>query len=284
MAIIGLDISHYDHGIDLYFVRAWTDFIIIKAYDGINMAEDEYFEEHYEKSVSIGFPLIDAYMYLCCAAGHDVVEQLEDFYKIIKGKKYIKRLWVDIERRGNDGMDGFPFVPHDEIGKRTEKVCRLLKVKGTHDVGPYTSLAFIQEFMTSYPQYPPEHYWLWMKKYKIWLAGWTYPQANPHISLDWVTFIRGYIPTKAPILSYNGVTLPGCDVRQFTGERFELAGHAVGSNGKGQALDINIYNGTKADFDKLCNAPDTTPIPVELSWEVSIDEWARGLGYTGRKP
>jgi hypothetical protein len=270
MSIIGVDISHYDHGIQLDTIRCWCDFVILKAYDGINMEEDEFFQEHYERSVSLGFPLIDAYMYLCCAPGHDVVTQLEDFYNIIKTKPQIKRIWVDLERRGNDGLHGFPFVPHSEIGSRAEKVCRLLKAKGTHRVGGYTSLAFIQEFMTSYPAYPTTHYWKWLLNYPVWLASYIYPTNVPHVTMDWQTFINGYLPKTNPTLSYNGVTLPMPEIRQFTGEHFELPGHAIGDNGIGQALDINIFMGTKAEFDKIAN-PVITPLPVELSRDEKID-------------
>jgi hypothetical protein len=88
--------------------------------------------------------------------------------------------------------------------------------------------------------------------------------------MDWQTFINGYLPKTNPTLSYNGVTLPMPEIRQFTGEHFELPGHAIGDNGIGQALDINIFMGTKAEFDKIAN-PVITPLPVELSRDEKID-------------
>jgi hypothetical protein len=262
--IIGVDISHYDNGANLDIIRPNCDFIILKAYDGIDMAPDPDFEANYAKSVSLGFPVIEAYMYICCAAGHDADEQREDFYAIVKDKPYIKRLWVDLETRGNDGLNGFPVISHDKIGSRAEKTCRLLKAEGTHRVGVYTNLGFIQEFMTSYPQYPPVRYYDWMKDYDLWLSQWTQTTKLGHITMDWQTFINTKLPTKPPSLAFNGVTVQQPIYQQFTGEVFELPGHAVGSNGIGQALDVNIFMGTKEEFDKLSTIYET-PIPIELS-------------------
>ena len=259
MPKIGLDLSHYDHGANLDIFRFNCDFIILKAYDGINMVPDPDFENFYQQSVSLGFPVIETYMYLCCAPGHDVVTQLEDFYKIVKDKKNIKRLWVDLERYSNDGLNGFPLVAHEDIGKRAEKVCRLLKAKGTHTIGTYTNIGFVQEFMTSYPKYPPTRYYDWMKDYDLWLSQWTQSTKQGHITMDWQTFINTKLPTKPPYLTYNGVTLQSPKFQQFTGEVFELLGHAVGSNGIGQALDVNIFMGTQAEFDALSTVVETPP-------------------------
>lgn len=48
-----------------------------------------------------------------------------------------------------------------------------------------------------------------------------------------------------------------------------------------EAVDLNRFNGTEDELNAL--ASGVVPLPL-MTWEQAIDQWARGMGYTGPGP
>jgi hypothetical protein len=146
--------------------------------------------------------------------------------------------------------------------KYAEEVAAFCKLAaGEWNINIYTGMWFLP-YLSAWPAY----YEYWWAQYPYTL----YPKAGTRIT--WEKLFE-----KINSLKLFPVRSPGpCRLRQVTADRYILPGCG------NRSIDVNVWNGSLEELRVW--ATGSGGKVTYTSWEESIDNWARTMGYTGRGP
>ena len=118
----------------------------------------------------------------------------------------------------------------------------------------------------------------WPSNYEYWWAQYPY-SLYPDVKLrsTWSTVMKKIRDIKF----FPPSASPGpCRLRQVTADRYILPGCCD------RPIDINVWNGTLQELKDWVGGKNSngSSVPVGEEWAVSIDAWARGMGYAGPRP
>ena len=217
----GIDVSHWDAGIDWPKVRATGQrFVFAKATEGINYKDDT-FKDNWSGAKAAGL-LRGAYHFFRCNV--DAKKQADYFIDFVKAAKDDGELPPVLDLETNDGMTKEKIVVAAKVW--------LDRVEAAFGKKPiiYSGQYFLQDYLVQPGGGPPP----WAKDYPLWLAQ--YPNqyvegAKPFLPRGWFNWSIWQYSDKGRI------------------------------NGINAAVDMNFFNGTLEELYKFAGAkiPDQTP-------------------------
>ncbi len=241
----GIDVSHWDAGIDWPKVRATGQrFVFAKATEGINYKDDT-FKDNWFGAKSAGL-LRGAYHFFRCNV--DAKKQADYFIDFVKAAKDDGELPPVLDLETNDGMTKEKIVVAAKVW--------LDRVEAAFGKKPiiYSGQYFLQDYLVQPGGGPPP----WAKDYPLWLAQ--YPNqfvegAKPFLPRGWFSWSFWQYSDKGRI------------------------------NGINAAVDMNLFNGTLEELYKFAGAtiPDQTPKVHKVVAGDSFESIANQYGVTVRE-
>ncbi len=241
----GIDVSHWDAGIDWPKVRATGQrFVFAKATEGINYKDDT-FKDNWFGAKSAGL-LRGAYHFFRCNV--DAKKQADYFIDFVKAVKDDGELPPVLDLETNDGMTKEKIVVAAKVW--------LDRVEAAFGKKPiiYSGQYFLQDYLVQPGGGPPP----WAKDYPLWLAQ--YPNqfvegAKPFLPRGWFNWSFWQYSDKGRI------------------------------NGINAAVDMNFFNGTVEELYKFAGAaiPDQTPKVHKVAAGDSFESIANQYGVTVRE-
>ena len=241
----GIDVSHWDAGIDWPKVRATGQrFVFAKATEGINYKDDT-FKDNWFGAKSAGL-LRGAYHFFRCNV--DAKKQADYFIDFVKAVKDDGELPPVLDLETNDGMTKEKIVVAAKVW--------LDRVEAAFGKKPiiYSGQYFLQDYLVQPGGGPPP----WAKDYPLWLAQ--YPNqfvegAKPFLPRGWFNWSFWQYSDKGRI------------------------------NGINAAVDMNFFNGTLEELYKFAGAaiPDQTPKVHKVAAGDSFESIANQYGVTVRE-
>ena len=246
MAIVpGIDVSHWDAGIDWPKVRATGQrFVFAKATEGINYKDDT-FKDNWSGAKAAGL-LRGAYHFFRCNV--DAKKQADYFIEFVKAAKDDGELPPVLDLETNDGMTKEKIVVAAKVW--------LDRVEAAFGKKPiiYSGQYFLQDYLVQAGGGPPP----WAKDYPLWLAQ--YPNqfvegVKPFLPRGWFSWSFWQYSDKGRI------------------------------NGINAAVDMNFFNGTLEELYKFAGAiiPDQTPKVHKVIAGDSFESIANQYGVTVRE-
>jgi lysozyme len=241
----GIDVSHWDAGIDWPKVRATGQrFVFAKATEGINYKDDT-FKDNWSGAKAAGL-LRGAYHFFRCNV--DAKKQADFFIDFVKAAKDDGELPPVLDLETNDGMTKEKIVVAAKVW--------LDRVEAAFGKKPiiYSGQYFLQDYLVQPGGGPPP----WAKDYPLWLAQ--YPNqfvegAKPFLPRGWFNWSIWQYSDKGRI------------------------------NGINAAVDMNFFNGTLEELYKFAGAalPDQTPKVHKVAVGDSFESIANQYGVTVRE-
>jgi GH25 family lysozyme M1 (1,4-beta-N-acetylmuramidase)/LysM repeat protein len=241
----GIDVSHWDAGIDWPKVRATGQrFVFAKATEGINYKDDT-FKDNWTGAKAAGL-LRGAYHFFRCNV--DAKKQADYFIDFVKAAKDDGELPPVLDLETNDGMTKEKIVVAAKVW--------LDRVEAAFGKKPiiYSGQYFLQDYLVQPGGGPPP----WAKDYPLWLAQ--YPNqyvegAKPFLPRGWFNWSIWQYSDKGRI------------------------------NGINAAVDMNFFNGTLEELYKFAGAaiPDQTPKVHKVTAGDSFESIANQYGVTVRE-
>lgn len=241
----GIDVSHWDAGIDWPKVRATGQrFVFAKATEGINYKDDT-FKDNWSGAKTAGL-LRGAYHFFRCNV--DAKKQADYFIDFVRSFKDDGELPPVLDLETNDGMTKEKIVVAAKVW--------LDRVEDAFGKKPiiYSGQYFLQDYLVQPGGGPPA----WAKDYPLWLAQ--YPNqfvegAKPFLPRGWFSWSFWQYSDKGRI------------------------------NGINAAADINLFNGTLEELYKFAGAtiPDQTPKVHKITTGDSFESIANQYGVTVRE-
>jgi len=241
----GIDVSHWDAGIDWPKVRATGQrFVFAKATEGINYKDDT-FKDNWSGAKAAGL-LRGAYHFFRCNV--DAKKQADYFIDFVKAAKDDGELPPVLDLETNDGMTKEKIVVAAKVW--------LDRVEAAFGKKPiiYSGQYFLQDYLVQPGGGPPP----WAKDYPLWLAQ--YPNqyvegAKPFLPRGWFNWSIWQYSDKGRI------------------------------NGINAAVDMNFFNGTLEELYKFAGAkiPDQTPKTHKIASGDSFESIANQYGVTVRE-
>ena len=241
----GIDVSHWDAGIDWPKVRATGQrYVFAKATEGINYKDDT-FKDNWFGAKSAGL-LRGAYHFFRCNV--DAKKQADYFIDFVKAVKDDGELPPVLDLETNDGMTKEKIVVAAKVW--------LDRVEAAFGKKPiiYSGQYFLQDYLVQPGGGPPP----WAKDYPLWLAQ--YPNqfvegAKPFLPRGWFNWSFWQYSDKGRI------------------------------NGINAAVDMNFFNGTLEELYKFAGAaiPDQTPKVHKVAAGDSFESIANQYGVTVRE-
>lgn len=241
----GIDVSHWDAGIDWPKVRATGQrFVFAKATEGINYKDDT-FKDNWFGAKAAGL-LRGAYHFFRCNV--DAKKQADYFIDFVKAAKDDGELPPVLDLETNDGMTKEKIVVAAKVW--------LDRVEAAFGKKPiiYSGQYFLQDYLVQPGGGPPP----WAKEYPLWLAQ--YPNqfvegAKPFLPRGWFNWSFWQYSDKGRI------------------------------NGINAAVDMNIFNGTLEELYKFAGAkiPEQKPKVYTVAANDSFESIANKYGVTVRE-
>lgn len=246
MAMVpGIDVSHWDAGIDWPKVRAAGQrFVFAKATEGTNYKDDT-FKDNWLGARASGL-LRGAYHFFRCNV--DAKKQADYFINYVRTVKDDGELPPVLDLETNDGVSREKIVSAVKIW--------LDRVESAFGRKPiiYSGQYFLQDFLVQPGGGPPP----WAKNYPLWLAQ--YPNQ--------------YVEGMKPFLPKGWFN--------WTIWQYSDKGRVNGINA---SVDMNLFNGSLADLYQFAgvNLPDQTPKTHKVTAGDSFETIANQYGVTVRE-
>ncbi|MBK8418419.1 GH25 family lysozyme [Candidatus Villigracilis saccharophilus] len=241
----GIDVSHWDAGIDWPKVRATGQrFVFAKATEGI-VYKDDTFKDNWFGAKSAGL-LRGAYHFFRCNV--DAKKQADYFIDYVRSVKDDGELPPVLDLESNDGVSKEKIVTAAKVW--------LDRVEAAFGKKPiiYSGQYFLQDYLVLPGGGPPP----WAKNYPLWLAQ--YPNQyvegmKPFLPRGWFNWTIWQYSDKGRI------------------------------NGINASVDMNLFNGTLEELYKFAGAaiPDQTPKIHTVGAGDSFESIANKYGVTVRE-
>ncbi len=241
----GIDVSHWDAGIDWPKVRATGQrFVFAKATEGI-VYKDDTFKDNWFGAKSAGL-LRGAYHFFRCNV--DAKKQADYFIDYVRSVKDDGELPPVLDLESNDGVSKDKIVTAAKVW--------LDRVEAAFGKKPiiYSGQYFLQDYLVLPGGGPPP----WAKNYPLWLAQ--YPNQyvegmKPFLPRGWFNWTIWQYSDKGRI------------------------------NGINASVDMNLFNGTLEELYKFAGAaiPDQTPKVHTVGAGDSFESIANKYGVTVRE-
>lgn len=241
----GIDVSHWDAGIDWPKVRATGQrFVFAKATEGI-VYKDDTFKDNWFGAKSAGL-LRGAYHFFRCNV--DAKKQADYFIDYVRSVKDDGELAPVLDLETNDGISKEKIVVAAKVW--------LDRVEAAFGKKPiiYSGQYFLQDFLIQPGGGPPP----WAKDYPLWLAQ--YPNQyvegmKPFLPRGWFNWAIWQYSDKGRI------------------------------NGINASADMNLFNGTLEELYKFAGAtiPDQKPKAHTVAAGESFESIANKYGVTVRE-
>lgn len=241
----GIDVSHWDAGIDWPKVRATGQrFVFAKATEGI-VYKDDTFKDNWSGAKAAGL-LRGAYHFFRCNV--DAKKQADYFIDFVRSVKDEGELPPVLDLETNDGMTKEKIVAAAKVW--------LDRVETAFGRKPiiYSGQYFLQDYLVQPGGGPP----LWAKDYLLWLAQYPYQYAEgmkPFLPRGWFNWAIWQYSDKGRL------------------------------NGINASVDMNLFNGTLEELYKFAGAkiPDQTPKVHTVAGGDSFESIANKYGVTVRE-
>jgi len=241
----GIDVSHWDAGIDWPKVRATGQrFVFAKATEGI-VYKDDTFKDNWFGAKSAGL-LRGAYHFFRCNV--DAKKQADYFIDFVKAVKDDGELPAVLDLETNDGVSKEKIVPAAKVW--------LDRVEAAFGRKPiiYSGQYFLQDFLVQPGGGPPP----WAKDYPLWLAQYPFQYnegMKPFLPRGWFNWAIWQYSDKGRV------------------------------NGINASVDMNLFNGTLEELYKFSGAkiPDQTPKTHTVKAGDSFESIANQYGVTPRE-
>jgi len=241
----GIDVSHWDAGIDWPKVRATGQrFVFAKATEGI-VYKDDTFKDNWFGAKSAGL-LRGAYHFFRCNV--DAKKQADYFIDFVKAVKDDGELPAVLDLETNDGVSKEKIVPAAKVW--------LDRVEAAFGRKPiiYSGQYFLQDFLVQPGGGPPT----WAKDYPLWLAQYPFQYnegMKPFLPRGWFNWTIWQYSDKGRI------------------------------NGINASVDMNLFNGSLEELYKFSGAkiPDQTPKSHTVKAGDSFESIANQYGVTPRE-
>lgn len=241
----GIDVSHWDAGIDWPKVRATGQrFMIAKATEGTNYKDDT-FKDNWLGAKSAGL-LRGAYHFFRCNV--DAKKQADYFIDYVRAVDDDGELPPVLDLETNDGMTKEKIVPAAKVW--------LDRVEAAFGRKPiiYSGQYFLQDYLVQPGGGPPP----WAKDYPLWLAQYPNQYAEgmkPFLPRGWFNWTIWQYSDKGRI------------------------------NGINAAVDLNIFNGSLEELYKFAGAkiPDQKPKVHTVAAGDGFESIANQYGVTVRE-
>ncbi|MDO8752271.1 MAG: GH25 family lysozyme [Anaerolineales bacterium] len=266
-AIPGIDVSHWDAGIDWPKVRATGQrFVFAKATEGI-VYKDDTFKDNWFGAKSAGL-LRGAYHFFRCNV--DAKKQADYFIDYVRSVKDDGELPHVLDLETNDGIRKEKIVPAAKIW--------LDRVEAAFGRKPiiYSGQYFLQDYFVESGGGPP----MWAKDYPLWLAQYPNQYAEgmkPFLPRGWFNWAIWQYSDKGRV---NGINA-SVDLNLFNGtleELYKFAGsnivlekprtHKVTAGDSFESI-ANKYGVTIRELVsanlQLLKAGDTLNVPVAVA-------------------
>ena len=241
----GIDVSHWDAGIDWPKVRATGQrFVFAKATEGI-VYKDDTFKDNWFGAKSAGL-LRGAYHFFRCNV--DAKKQADYFIDYVRSVKDDGELPPVLDLESNDGISKEKIVTAAKVW--------LDRVEAAFGKKPiiYSGQYFLQDYLVLPGGGPPS----WAKNYPLWLAQ--YPNQyvegmKPFLPRGWFNWAIWQYSDKGRV------------------------------NGINASVDMNLFNGTLEELYKFAGAaiPDQTPKVHTVVAGDSFESIANKYGVTVRE-
>ena len=241
----GIDVSHWDAGIDWPKVRATGQrFVFAKATEGI-VYKDDTFKDNWFGAKSAGL-LRGAYHFFRCNV--DAKKQADYFIDFVKAVKDDGELPPVLDLETNDGISKEKIVIAAKVW--------LDRVESAFGKKPiiYSGQYFLQDYLVQPGGGPPT----WAKDYPLWLAQ--YPNQyvegmKPFLPRGWFNWAIWQYSDKGRV------------------------------NGINASVDMNLFNGSLEELYKFAGAkiPDQTPKSHTVKAGDSFESIANQYGVTVRE-
>lgn len=241
----GIDVSHWDAGIDWPKVRATGQrFVFAKATEGI-VYKDDTFKDNWFGAKSAGL-LRGAYHFFRCNV--DAKKQADYFIDFVSAVKDNGELPPVLDLETNDGVSKEKIVPAAKIW--------LDRVEAAFGKKPiiYSGQYFLQDFLVQPGGGPPP----WAKDYPLWLAQYPFQYqegTKPFLPRGWFAWTIWQYSDKGTV------------------------------NGINASVDMNLFNGTLEELYKFAGAkiPDQKPKSHTVKSGDSFESIANDYGVTIRE-
>ncbi len=241
----GIDVSHWDAGIDWPKVRATGQrFVFAKATEGI-VYKDDTFKDNWFGAKSAGL-LRGAYHFFRCNV--DAKKQADYFIDFVKAVKDDGELPAVLDLETNDGVSKEKIVPAAKVW--------LDRVEAAFGRKPiiYSGQYFLQDFLVQPGGGPPT----WAKDYPLWLAQYPFQYnegMKPFLPRGWFNWAIWQYSDKGRV------------------------------NGINASVDMNLFNGSLEELYKFSGAkiPDQTPKSHTVKAGDSFESIANQYGVTPRE-
>jgi GH25 family lysozyme M1 (1,4-beta-N-acetylmuramidase) len=241
----GIDVSHWDAGIDWPKVRATGQrFVFAKATEGI-VYKDDTFKDNWFGAKSAGL-LRGAYHFFRCNV--DAKKQADYFIDYVRAVKDDGELPPVLDLETNDGVSKEKIVPAAKIW--------LDRVEAAFGKKPiiYSGQYFLQDFLVQPGGGPPP----WAKDYPLWLAQYPFQYqegTKPFLPRGWFAWTIWQYSDKGTV------------------------------NGINASVDMNVFNGTLEELYKFAGAklPEQKPKFHTVKTGDSFESIANDYGVTIRE-
>lgn len=234
--VIGVDVSRWQAKVDWKVLKQnGVEFVIIKASQG-NYLTDTRLKEHLEGASKAG--LITAlYHWLDPLIGGE--QQAQYFLNATKGLKYsfiaadVEQYWSDWSQWGKGKITS--ILSPTRIANCLKIFLDYLDTRKDCNLVVYSRANFLNNYA-----YPAAS---WISGYPLWLAY--YPFSTARVKVTWEQLKEQYDLPAGPPLPRGASKWT---FWQFSGDKFSLPGVS-------SAIDLNVFNGTRADLYKFAKLP-----------------------------
>ena len=234
--VIGVDVSRWQAKVDWKVLKQnGVEYVIIKASQG-NYLTDTRLKEHIDGASKAGL-ITAVYHWLDPLIGGE--QQAQYFLNATKGLKYsfiaadVEQYWSDWSQWGKGKITS--ILSPTRIANCLKIFLDYLDTRKDCNLLIYTRANFINNYA-----YPAAS---WIGGYPLWLAY--YPFSAARVKLTWEQLKEQYDLPAGPPLPRGASKWT---FWQFSGDKFSLPGVS-------SAIDLNAFNGTRAELYKFAKLP-----------------------------
>lgn len=157
----------------------------------------------------------------------------------------------------------------------------------TKKIGDYTRRDFVLSFAPPMLNWLPKtdgNWWAGGPDYGVNRYRLTYAQIRANLSHRWIAPWTANSFDVVDLTTWEPSLPPGITVWKFWQYSSRILLPVGTPVEYDHQQDWSFFNGSLTDLQTWAGLTVTPPNPTPLTWEQSIDQWARTQGYTGPKP